>query len=262
MLTSDPVITARDYNGALAAPVRWTHAAIARWRVFWNAMSRDWAGPLVLGLVGVLALLPLDGPTHRLMEWLSKDVLGGDFRRELGALQQYGQFTFSVVIGLVIFSLDYARRRRLLDWLLAGLLTWAVCFAMKVFFGRARPRDSVTDDPGLWLGPLGLWPVRERGTDTYTLRGSWSAGSDFWSMPSSHTAMAVVASVFLALMYPRLRWLAIILALLVAFARVLLDAHWLTDVIAGAAVGAAIALPAIRGGWGQRLVWGKPATAL
>jgi membrane-associated phospholipid phosphatase len=59
-------------------------------------------------------------------------------------------------------------------------------------------------------------------------------------MPSSHTVYAVVLASFLVAMYPRLRGLWITLAALVAFCRLLFDAHWASDVVVGAGLGAAV----------------------
>jgi membrane-associated phospholipid phosphatase len=60
------------------------------------------------------------------------------------------------------------------------------------------------------------------------------------AFPSSHAANAFAVAAILSRKWPRAAagWFA--LALLVAFSRMYLDRHWLTDVLAGAALGAAI----------------------
>ncbi len=61
-------------------------------------------------------------------------------------------------------------------------------------------------------------------------------------MPSAHASTAFAAAVAAGLVHPRLRWPLLALAALIALSRVWLGVHYLTDVIAGAALGAAIAL--------------------
>ena len=69
-----------------------------------------------------------------------------------------------------------------------------------------------------------------------------------WAFPSSHATMAVVVYGFLALLCgrelePGRRWLpgalAILLAATIGFSRLYLGAHWLSDVVAGYALGTA-----------------------
>lgn len=240
-MTTSAVRAARDYNRGLVAPIRWVHVALAGaapvvarpWRWAADPGRRTWAQPLLLAVVSFVVLFPFDGPISRGAIWAGTRV-GGDLRRQLLWLQEYGQFGAVVIVALVIWLLDAARRRRLLDWL-AGIAAAAlIVLPMKVLVGRPRPKFA---DPETILGPFGAYPLGPgRG-----VRHAWELGSgissDLWSMPSSHTAYAVVMSVFLAAVYPRLRWLVAILAVVVALCRVLFGAHWASDVAVGAAVG-------------------------
>ncbi|HYD01870.1 MAG TPA: phosphatase PAP2 family protein, partial [Phycisphaerales bacterium] len=149
------------------------------------------------------------------------------------------------------------RRARLLDLGLALLAVGIVTLAMKLFIGRPRPRLG---DHSTFLFPTGTYPVPvgEGGAAGGTVQlHAWDLSApshaQLWSMPSSHTAFAVGMAIFLAVLYPRLRWLVVALALIVAGGRLVFDAHWLTDVIAGATVSAAVAWPIIRGKAGVRL---------
>ena len=93
---------------------------------------------------------------------------------------------------------------------------------IKRVVGRARPFVGTEADPFLY------WPM------------VWRA--DYASMPSGHTTSAFAAAIAVGLLWPRLRPLMLIYALIIAVSRVVLDAHYLSDVIAGAFVGSTGAL--------------------
>jgi undecaprenyl-diphosphatase len=65
---------------------------------------------------------------------------------------------------------------------------------------------------------------------------------DSYSMPSGHAATAFGAAVAVALVHPRTRLPLVGLAALVALSRVWLGVHYLTDALAGAALGSAVAV--------------------
>jgi membrane-associated phospholipid phosphatase len=250
---------ARDYNRGLIPPVRWLHtiwgaiAAIAGPARAWllDPRRRAWAPYLAAGIVAFVLLLPLDGAVSRALRSVR---LGGDARRELEAFQQWGQGVSTVLVALVIWLQDPARRRSLADWGAALGVTAAAVFAMKMLIGRPRPKY---DDPLYFLGPFGQYPVdRVVAGRPVGVRHAWELGSgisaDLWSMPSNHTAYALVMAVALAAMYPRLRVLVVACAGVVGLARVWTGGHYPTDVLVGAVLGLSIGRAAMRGMWGQR----------
>ena len=121
------------------------------------------------------------------------------------------------------------KRRRLSDIGLRGVEAMAVASAIggivKGLVGRARP----------FLAPGEPW-------DWSFARG-WT-DARYFSMPSGHTTatFAFAAAVTVAAVrLPRFRWVIGLVvfasALLVAFARVFTDQHWLSDVVVGALLG-------------------------
>lgn len=243
--------------------VRWVHIACALvwvfigpvWRWACEPERRLWAPTALLAAGFFAAFLPFDGPISR---GLAGVRLGGDIRRELEAIQQYGQGVSSCLIALVIWLQDPRQRRRLADWLAAVLVCGVIVNAMKMLVGRPRPQF---DDPWRFLGPFGQYPIG-RNMGVHHAWEFWEdISSRLWSMPSSHTAYACIMAVFIGTVYPRLRGLALAVALLVGLGRVITTAHYPTDVIVGAALGLIVGRLAVRGRWGQRVLEGRNAAA-
>jgi undecaprenyl-diphosphatase len=92
----------------------------------------------------------------------------------------------------------------------------------KRLIGRARPFVGGHLDPFLYLHPV------------------WRP--DYASLPSGHATTAFAAMVAIASIWPRLGIPMLIYAVLIAASRVILTAHYLSDVIAGALIGAVGAL--------------------
>ncbi len=213
-----------------------------------------WLWPIAIGVTGLFVVYPFDGPLSHAASNLERS-LGGDVRRELHAWQQFGQGFCLIVVAALIWLLDPVRRRRLLDLLLIVILSQFASMLGKLFIGRPRPRPEF-DDPRTFLFPWGTYPIQVAGETRHV--HAWDiasgAGSDLWSMPSSHTLFAFALATFLTGIYPRIRWLVIALAALVAFARVLFDAHWPTDVVVGGAIGWLLGAWVTRGYLGVRLL--------
>jgi len=83
-------------------------------------------------------------------------------------------------------------------------------------------------------------PLRVDGIDIYFAPFSWRV--DFASLPSGHTTTAFAGAVALGALFPRARPVFWLYAIVIAISRVILNAHYPSDVIAGALVGACGAL--------------------
>lgn len=217
---------------------------------------------LLAGVALTLVAIPFDAPISRAVLTPRIDAtglsrltprIGGDFKRELEFLQQFGAVSSLVIVGLVMLLLDRPRARRIADMALSAALVALACNVLKLLIGRPRPKF---DDPGTFLFPSGQYELTIQGETV--LRHAWEIGrgisSDLWSMPSSHTAAGVSLAVFLAAVYPKLRPLGILLAILVGAARILLGAHYLSDVVAGAMLGYLIATPITHTRAGENLL--------
>jgi len=125
-----------------------------------------------------------------------------------------GWFAILVVpIGVGVAFVFARRPWSALDFVIASAVAAAICQLMKALFGRARPEEI--------LLPL-----------------------DNGSFPSGHTTNAAVVAVSLGLLLNRV-WVWVLGALYVvamALSRTYLGAHWLTDTIGGALLGAGVAL--------------------
>jgi lipid A 4'-phosphatase len=92
---------------------------------------------------------------------------------------------------------------------------------LKGVFGRARPKLLFAD------GQYGFF--------------FWSAHADYWSFPSGHTANAVAIAIALSAIWPRFLPLYVVFALLIGLSRIVITAHYLSDVIMGAYVAVVVA---------------------
>ena len=151
-----------------------------------------------------------------------------------------------VLFGL--FVLDRARFRfipRLLSCsLLAGLLA-VVCKALVV---RARPSVFVSEYlAGRATESFDRWlPYLTEGV----------TGSPFNSFPSAHTATAIGLAIGLSWLYPHARWYFFVLAFLAACQRIVVEAHYISDILVGGAIGSAFALLCIGPGYlGRLFTW-------
>jgi len=105
--------------------------------------------------------------------------------------------------------------------------------AIKIVFGRARPY--------LWLA----------GDDSGF--GFFRYSAKFASFPSGHTTTSFAAALAFGMLWPRHKPWFLLAALLIGASRIVLDVHYLSDVIAGAMLGGAVAV--LLGKWFEGLGW-------
>ena len=208
-------------------------------------MLRHWLYLTAWAAIAFVFVFPADAWLSHFLEPLP---IGGDVKRTLQTIQQFGDLPTLILIGLVIFLLD-PRRRRLLYFMAGNALAVAVaCWVLKICLGRPRP---VLQNPWMLILPWETYPLPAKDhPDGSIAVHAWNLAhpgiASLWSTPSSHTAAAVALAMFLYRLYPALKPLLIAVVVIVAVARVLLQAHYLSDVVLGAWVGYSISLVILR----------------
>jgi len=142
-------------------------------------------------------------------------------------LSRYGDFPFLLAAGVV--ALAVSLRRRTASWsriftamILAGILSGLASNLVKLGTGRVRPRTEQVEHG--WYGP--------KHEDQWV-----SLRHDFHSFPSSHAACAFGFFFPLFLSRQRVGAVGLLVAVAIAWSRVQLNAHHLSDVAAGALLG-------------------------
>lgn len=179
---------------------------------------------LVLGafLAGWVALT-VDVP---IAQWCAAGNCPGDVAKLLHLAETFAHGAGVAVILLAMFVLD-PKRRWMMPRIAVMTISAGLCANLvKLTIGRSRPR-AFDLDQGIWDSFLGWLPLTEFG----------SSGQSF---PSAHTTTAFAFAVGLVWAYPRGRWLFPSLAILAACQRIVGQAHFLSDVCWGTALGSLI----------------------
>lgn len=130
-------------------------------------------------------------------------------------LNVWGEFLTLVLIGVAVWVLDPRHRRRLIVLIVGVVTACALGGVAAGLIGRIRPAKSVGKPEKFFAFGEGMRKLRDT------------------SFPSGHATAAAALATFLALSYPRLRGLAVFLAVGCALARVRFGKHFFSDVFAG-----------------------------
>lgn len=120
---------------------------------------------------------------------------------------------------------------------IAILVAIALKEQLKFVFGRTWPETWTNNNPSyIKDGVYGFFPMKGWGT----------AGRSYHSFPSGHMTAISVAAMSVALQWPRLRWLMTVPVGVVAVGMIGANYHWVSDLVAGAFLGAGVAVAAHR----------------
>jgi len=208
------------------------------------AARRLWPAALV-ALAG-LALIPFCGafypPFYTFLTKLPLDEFFSTAKQLVGT-------TALVTLALLIGGFDPRRRRALGVLLLALAISSAANEVLKRGLGRARPQyslrleDDKAEDLREYIAKHPGTSVRVERKDQWLLwrlPRPWFLDA-FASFPSGHANAAFVLCAFLIALYPRGRWLWVVLFAGCALARVRYRRHFPSDILVGGAMGWMIA---------------------
>ncbi len=170
-----------------------------------------------------------------LAQWLTHRTYPSHVAELIELSEVFGHGLGVLILVLIVRQLDVDRRRMMPRLLCCAWGAGMAANGIKMFIARTRPHSFDLGEGVLatftrWF-PLG------------------SGGAPSQSFPSAHTATAVGFAVALAWLYPRGRWVFVTLAVMVACQRLQSGAHYLSDVLVGAAVGLAVARACLGSGW-------------
>jgi membrane-associated phospholipid phosphatase len=209
-----------DASDALAASVVEGRSKSKSARLFGAAI-------LLAALAG--AALAIDLP---MAQYVKAHVLRGELSRVVRLSEVFGWGGTVAIVIATAAVLDGRGWRVFLPLATASLGAGLIADGVKLVVGRWRPSaagtwSSVSDTFIGWL-PL--------------LKETNIAGSRYamQSFPSAHAATAAGLAAALAMLYPRGRWLFAAFAMLAMLQRIEAQAHYCSDVFAGAAVGLAM----------------------
>lgn len=174
-----------------------------------------WQGRLFWLVVLIGPVWLLDGPLARANLHDKKFLLLGDIR---DVTRQFGEPMGIAWIVLVLWFVDWSRRRPLVVAIVATLIASGLGSGTKLLVGRERPK--VSEGRTIVTGPH--WP------------GAMTPDPSF---PSGHTAVAFAFAFGLGQIHPQHRRLWLFLAAGCGLSRAIGEAHYLTDVVAGGWLG-------------------------
>jgi membrane-associated phospholipid phosphatase len=144
-----------------------------------------------------------------------------------------GVYEGYTLAGVAAYGLIFKKRKMVTTTILATqayITGGALESVLKYLTGRTRPSYY---RPGEEAEPVFLGPFSRSGVDA-------NGRTSYSSFPSGHTTVAFAAATVFASEYKNLKIIPIIsysVASLIGISRIIVNQHWATDVVAGAAIG-------------------------
>ncbi len=176
---------------------------------------------ILAGLILTLALLSYFYIDQNLSLYFNNEDLM-PFRKTARAITDIGlgEYSFAVAILSFIYA-SWAGRKWLKAWglnyFLALVFSGVLGHIIKIFVGRQRPHVSDVFDSQIF-SPISF--------DSY-----------FQSLPSGHAQVVFCSATMLTFLWPRKALLIYIVAAILTFSRVMVHAHFLSDIMIGGLVG-------------------------
>ena len=195
-------------------------------------MNRSRFKPLVLlaWLAALVVAAMLDANVAGFVRSSGVEAFMNSHKALRHVLKVPGEYWFTIVVMLAF--LFHRRRWRASVLVLLGTTLSGVNGLTKWMVGRIRPFKLFDDNDVARLAPFDLHPF------IGGLHGLFGGVKNL-CFPSGHAALAFATAAALAMLWPksRWRWGFYAVAAVVAAERVLENAHWLSDTVAGAALG-------------------------
>lgn len=181
-------------------------------------------------LVAAAFALPMDVTIARSV---AESTVPGDLRDVLTWSEAFAHGVGVALIAAAVVLIDRPRRRYWPRILVTAYLAGILANVVKQVVARSRPSAYLSEHAALAEPPstfIAWFPLVTFPTWKDALQ------SEIQSFPSGHTATAVGFACGLSFVYPRGRWLFVCLATLAAIQRIAFGAHYLSDVLVGAAI--------------------------
>ncbi len=137
-------------------------------------------------------------------------------------IMRFGNGAIYIAGGGICCVIFYIAKKKRWAWLsayliLAVIISGLACNLFKICLGRARPNEYFAHQLyGFYF---------------------WKFDNEFWSFPSGHSTTIASATTALYLIFRKLGWIFLALAIAVMACRVIVQAHYLSDVMAGGYLG-------------------------
>jgi membrane-associated phospholipid phosphatase len=166
-----------------------------------------------------------------LARWAFAKGLPGDLKHVVQLAEVFAHGSGVFLILLAAAALD-RRSWRVLPRLAIGAYgAGLLADVLKIVLARRRPNVSDVMNTDVADSFLGFFAWRHAATWQEAL------SRDIQSFPSGHAATAAGLACALSRLYPRAAWFFAGLTVLACFQRIAYQAHYLSDVLAGAAIG-------------------------